>query len=104
MGIVPGVGGCQTFVSVFWGVIPYGGEKAHERNPRKNPGTNPLKMLFMCFLSSFLFAPNFLDVAFLLTIGSFLLTVELFFLSLLLAIGAFLRTVGAFFLTAGKCL
>ena len=40
-GIVPGLGGCQNFVYVFFRVIPYGGEKTHKQNPPQNPGTIP---------------------------------------------------------------
>ena len=41
-GIVPGLGGCQKFVYVFFfRVIPYGGEKTHKQNSTRNPGTIP---------------------------------------------------------------
>ena len=40
-GIVPGLGGCQKFVYVFFWVIPYGGAKTHKQNSPKNPGTIP---------------------------------------------------------------
>ena len=41
-GIVPGLGGCQKFVYVFFfRVIPYGREKTHKQNYPQNPGTIP---------------------------------------------------------------
>ena len=66
-GIVPGLGGCQTFVYVFFfRVIPYGGEKTHKQNPPQNPGTIPGKfclrvLFFMCFFRSPPKTENFQD-------------------------------------------
>ena len=39
--IVPGLGGWQKFVYVFFGVIPYGGKKHINKIPPQNPGTIP---------------------------------------------------------------
>ena len=46
-GIVPGLGGCQKVVYVFFlRVIPYGGEKTHKQPPPKKSRDNPVKILF----------------------------------------------------------
>ena len=39
--IVPGLGGWQKCVYVFFWVIPYGGGKTHKQNPPQNLGTIP---------------------------------------------------------------
>ena len=40
--MIPGLGGCQKFVYVFFsGHSLLGREKTHEQNPPKNPGTIP---------------------------------------------------------------
>ena len=61
-GIVPGLGGYQKFVYVFFffffRVIPYGGEKTHKQNSPQNSGTIPWKFclrvfFFMCFFFFF---------------------------------------------------
>ena len=40
-GIVPGLGGCQKFVYVFFSGHSLGGEKTHKQNSPQNPGTIP---------------------------------------------------------------
>ena len=55
-GIVPGLGGWQSFVyALFWGVIPSEGEKRRTKYPQ-----NPVKVLFMCLfgLRWFVSLPN----------------------------------------------
>ena len=58
-GIVPELGGCQTFVYVFFFHIPCGGEKHINKIPPPSPGTTR-KCLFMCFCPYvfFSFAPT----------------------------------------------
>ena len=59
-GIVPGLGGCQNFVYVFFfffsGHSLWGQKKTHKQNSPQNPGTIPGKfclrvLFFMCFFS-----------------------------------------------------
>ena len=56
-GIVPGLGGCQKFVYVFFWVVPYGGEKHIKKSPPKS-WDNPVKILFTCFFFMCFFAPD----------------------------------------------
>ena len=59
-GIVPGLGGRQNFVYVFFRVIPYGGERTHKQNSPKNPGTIPWRFCLRVFSLCecvFFFAP-----------------------------------------------
>ena len=44
-GIVPGLGGWQHFVYVFFRVIPYGGEKTHKQNSPPEILDNPVRFL-----------------------------------------------------------
>ena len=75
-GIVPGLGGYQKFVYVFFRVIPYGAEKTHKQNSPQNPGTIPWKFCLRVFsLCVFSLPTN--GGNFLLTVGAFLLTVKL---------------------------
>ena len=57
-GIVPGPGGCQKFVYVFFfRVISYGGEKHINKIPPKNPGQSRENFVYVfCSLCVF-FAP-----------------------------------------------
>ena len=54
-GIVPGLGGCQNFVSVlFFRVIPYGGEKHINKVPPKIPGQSRENVVYVfCSLCVF---------------------------------------------------
>ena len=48
-GIVPGLGGCQNFVYVFFSGHSLWGRKTHKQSPSKKSRDNPLKILFTCF-------------------------------------------------------
>ena len=48
-GIVPGLGGCQNFVYVFFRVIPYGGEKHINKIPPKIPGQSREKFVYVFY-------------------------------------------------------
>ena len=50
-GIVPGLGGCQKFVYVFFcsGHFLWGEKKTHKQNSPKNPGTIPWKFSLRVF-------------------------------------------------------
>ena len=57
-GIVPGLGGCQKFVYVFFSGHSLGGEKTHKQNSPPKSRDNPVKILFTCFVFYvFFFAP-----------------------------------------------
>ena len=43
-GIVPGLGGCQKFVYVFFWPFLMGEKKTHKQNSSQNPGTIPGKL------------------------------------------------------------
>ena len=61
-GIVPGLGGCQKVVYIFFRVIPYGGEKHINKIPPKIPGQSRENVVYvfcsLCvsFRSQFRFA------------------------------------------------
>ena len=58
-GIVPGLGGWQKLVYVFFLVIPYGGEKTHKQNPPPRiPGRSTGSFVYVFFLYMFLSAPE----------------------------------------------
>ena len=63
-GLVPGLGGCQKFVYVFFQVIPYGAEKKkkHKQNPPKIPGQSREIFVYVFFLYVFVFAPKYLSL------------------------------------------
>ena len=63
-GIVPGLGGCQNLVYVFFfGPFLMGKRKTHKQNSPQNPGTIPGKfclrvLFFMCFFRSLATTPE----------------------------------------------
>ena len=48
-GIVPGLGGWQNFVYVFFRVTPYGGEKRINKIPPKIPGQARENFVYVFF-------------------------------------------------------
>ena len=50
-GIVPGMGGWQKFVYVFFSGHSLWGRKTHKQNPPPKSRDNPVKILFMHFFS-----------------------------------------------------
>ena len=54
-GIVPGLGGCQNFVYVFFGGHSLWGRKTHKRSPPQIPGTIPWNFCLCVFLYVFFF-------------------------------------------------
>ena len=60
-GIVPGLGGCQIFVYVFFRVIPYGGEEKHiNKVPPKIPGQSRETFVYVFFSLCVFFVPKVL--------------------------------------------
>ena len=57
-GIVPGLGGCQKFVYVFFfRVSPYGGEKHINKIPPQIPGQSRENYVYVFFSLCVFFAP-----------------------------------------------
>ena len=62
-GIVPGLRGCQHFIYVFFGVIPYGGEKHINKIPPIISGQSRETSVYVCFSSCVFFSRSLLRIA-----------------------------------------